>query len=64
MVAGFEFTKIVRYPLFPQRDARLSARIVELACLSNDNRPCANNQNGMDVSSFWHGGNSSITVNR
>ena len=38
-----------------QRLARLSAGIVELAGLTDDNRPCTNDHDRLDVGSLWHG---------
>ena len=28
--------------------------IIKLTCLSNNNRPCPNNQNGMNILTTWH----------
>jgi hypothetical protein len=39
----------------PERLARLHAGIIELARLSDDDRTCADDQNGFDVGSFGHG---------
>ncbi len=40
--------------LGPQSLAGLSAGIVELARLADDDRACADDENRIDVSSFWH----------
>jgi hypothetical protein len=37
-----------------QRLAGLRARVIELASLANDDRPGANDQNGMNVGAFRH----------
>ena len=40
--------------LFAQHSTRLSAAVVELACLPDDDRATADNQNAVDVSALWH----------
>ena len=42
--------------LFSKRLTRLCAGVVELACLADHNRTCADDHDGFDVSSFGHGG--------
>lgn len=49
MVAGLELTKTTRYPLFPERFASLRPGIVELAGLSDHNRPGADDQDTLNV---------------
>ena len=40
--------------LFPQRLTSLSAGVVKLTGLTNNNRSCAQDENAFYVSSFWH----------
>ena len=44
------------YPetLFAQRLTSLSAGVVKLTGLTNNNRSCAQDENAFYVSSFWH----------
>ena len=41
-------------PFFPQRFARLRARVVKFAGLSDDDGPGTDDHDGRDIGSFWH----------
>jgi hypothetical protein len=54
IVAGFELTRYDAIALLLERLARLRAGIVELAGLADDDRTGADDQDRLEVSSFWH----------
>ena len=52
IVAGLLLTRIDFEPLGPQRLARLAARVVELARLTDDDRAGADDENALEIGAF------------
>ena len=54
IVAGFEFSRMTRYPSSLQNAQRLGARVVEFTCLADDDRPGTDYEYGFEVIASRH----------
>ena len=54
MVAGFELMRTISIALGAERLAGLRAGIIEFAGLADHDRASPNDEDGVDISPFWH----------